>query len=108
MNQKNNKLTVHQRKIQKNIKKYDSLNNSTFESNYLNNNSFINNPKKTNEYSHSLNNSFENAKTNLLKDKYGISDYNENKNDYSKKQFYYREFLNFKKMYEKKVKEKKN
>ena len=108
LNQKNNKLTVHQRKIQKNIKKYDSLNNSTFESNYLNNNSFINNPKKTNEYSHSLNNSFENAKTNLLKDKYGISDYNENKNDYSKKQFYYREFLNFKKMYEKKVKKKNN
>jgi hypothetical protein len=108
LNQKNNKLTVHQRKIQKNIKKYDSLNNSTFESNYLNNNSFINNSKKTNEYSHSLNNSFENAKTNLLKDKYGISDYNENKNDYSKKQFYYREFLNFKKMYEKKVKKKNN
>ena len=110
-NKHHNKLTVHQRKIQENLKKYNSLNNSTFESNYLNNNSYVNYSKKTNEYCYSLNNSFEKNKINDLKDKYDILDYDEKKNVHSfnsKKQFYYREFLNFKKMYEKKVKEKKN
>ena len=106
-----NKITIHQRKIQKNIKKYDSFNNTTFESNYLNNNSYFNNSKQTNEISYSLNNSFEKNKHKLLKDKYDILDYNIKKKNNSfnlKKQFYYREFLNFKKMYEKKVKKKNN
>ena len=105
-----NKITIHQRKIQKNIKKYDSFNNTTFESNYLNNNSYFNNSKQTNEISYSLNNSFEKNKNKLLKDKYDILDYNIKKKNNSfnlKKQFYYREFLNFKKMYEKKEKTKK-
>ena len=105
-----NKITIHQRKIQKNIKKYDSFNNTTFESNYLNNNSYFNNSKQTNEISYSLNNSFEKNKHKLLKDKYDILDYNIKKKNNSfnlKKQFYYREFLNFKKMYEKKEKTKK-
>ena len=105
-----NKITIHQRKIQKNIKKYDSFNNTTFESNYLNNNSYFNNSKQTNEICYSLNNSFEKNKNKLLKDKYDILDYNIKKKNNSfnlKKQFYYREFLNFKKMYEKKEKTKK-
>ena len=110
LNSNDNKITIHQRKIQKNIKKYDSFNNTTFESNYLNNNSYFNNSKQTNEISYSLNNSFEKNKNKLLKDKYDILDYNIKKKNNSfnlKKQFYYREFLNFKKMYEKKEKTKK-
>ena len=94
-------LNVHQRKIQKNLKKIDFLNNSTIESN---NNSILNYSKRSNEQS-ILSSDTNYKKNNILNHNYEIVDTTIKINKIPKdlkNQFYYKEFLEHKKKVEKK------
>ena len=94
-------LNVHQRKIQKNLKKIDFLNNSTIESN---NNSILNYSKRSNEQSR-LSSDTNYKKNNILNHNYEIVDTTIKINKIPKdlkNQFYYKEFLEHKKKVEKK------
>ncbi len=92
-------LNVHQRKILKNLKKIDFLNNSTIESN---NNSILNYSKRSNEQSIlSSDNNYK--KNNILNHNYEIVDTTIKINKIPKdlkNQFYYKEFLEHKKKVE--------
>ena len=96
-------LNVHQRKIQKNLKKIDFLNNSTIESN---NNSILNYSKRSNEQS-ILSSDAGCKKNNILNHNYEIVDTTIKINKIPKdlkNQFYYKEFLEHKKKVERKSK----